>query len=566
MSSRSTVVVILVLVAAAVLGGTAGLLAGGARSPAGSLVTTDGSPRAQPTKIAWPATPPPLGRNTAVVPAVPAPPLLLTDQDGQPFELGSLRGGPVLVFFGYTHCPDVCPTTLADVRDVLRARPDVRAVFVSVDPARDTPRALKEYLSWYRVPIVGLTGTENEIRAAADAWGVQYARIDSDSASGYAMAHTADTFMLDANGYLRHRIFFGAGSAVFLDRLGKLGEPVATAAPPPVPTGAPVGGTPGPSAAPTTPAGPAPSPTSGPAAGASPDGSPAPGTSAPTVRPAASPAPGLTSGLIASLVSSIVREGRNRLVVAIANDAGIAINRPENVVTLRFRPSDRPGDPPILASTTFVWTSVGARGAYVADVTFPSAGSWIATVSAVGPNGPIGNTTIPIGVKASAPTPGIGDAAPSVDTPTSADVGGNLTIISSDIFPDERLYRWSVADLLAAGRPFVLTFYSPAFCPTTACGPLMKNLKKLIDEFPGFDFVHAEPYLMRDYGGYIRPEIVNGGFAWAPWAQAYGIPVEPWVFVVDAGGRVAGSFEIIVGTDELRAAIRAASGGSPAGG
>ena len=560
MSNRSVVAVLLVLLLAGVLGGAAGLVAGAARSPV-AAPAAGGSPGASPVTIAWPATPPPLGRNTAVVPAAPAPPLRLIDQDGRPFDLASLRGAPVLVFFGYTHCPDVCPTNLADIRDVLKERPDVRAVFVSVDPARDTPAAMKEYLSYYRVPIIGLTGTENEIRAAADAWGVQYARIDTESASGYAMAHTADTFMLDANGYLRHRIFFGAGPEVMLDRLGKLAEPVETAAPStepaataaptssPTPT-APAAGTPGPGVAPTAPASPGTNPGSSPAA---------------SLPPAGTPPPSLTSGLVASLVSSIVRAGRNRIVVAIANDAGIAINRPENVVTLEFRPADRPGDAPITAATAFVWTFVGARGAYVADVTFPSAGSWTGTVRAVGPSGPIGSATIPVGVRASAPTPGIDDPAPSVYTPTAADVGGNLGMISSDNFPDERLYRSSVAGLLAAGRPFVLTFYSPAFCPTTACGPLMKNLKKLVDEFPGFDFVHVEPYVMRDYGGYIRPEIVNGGFAWAPWAQAYGIPVEPWVFVVDANGRVAGSFEIIVGTDELRAAIRSVSGGAPAG-
>ena len=113
----------------------------------------------------------------------PRPPLRLTDQDGRPFDLASLRGEPVLVFFGYTHCPDVCPTNLADVRDALKlVDEEVGVVFVTIDPARDDAAAMKQYVDYYQAGYIGLTGTDDEIRAVADAWGVSYAKVESTAA------------------------------------------------------------------------------------------------------------------------------------------------------------------------------------------------------------------------------------------------------------------------------------------------------------------------------------------------------------------------------------------------
>ena len=117
----------------------------------GLLGVALGRPTATPAgdrAIVWPAaTPDPLERPTAIVPVLPAPALALTDQDGRPFDLASVRGTPALVFFGYTHCPDVCPTTLADVRDAVKQSPvPVRVVFVTIDPARDDAAAMKQYL------------------------------------------------------------------------------------------------------------------------------------------------------------------------------------------------------------------------------------------------------------------------------------------------------------------------------------------------------------------------------------------------------------------------------------
>ena len=162
-------------------------------------------------------TQPPLGaRETAYDPSVPAPALRLTDQDGRPFDLKDLRGEPVLVYCGYTHCPDVCPTTLADIRAGLeQSGVDARVVFVTIDPERDDAAAMKQYADYYQAGYIGLTGTPGEIAEAAAAWGVTYSRLPSESASGYAMAHSTDTYLVDATGQLRHHVLLGAGADVF---------------------------------------------------------------------------------------------------------------------------------------------------------------------------------------------------------------------------------------------------------------------------------------------------------------------------------------------------------------
>lgn len=177
---------------------------------------TAAGPTAAPT-----ATRPSLGaRETAYDPPRPAPPLRLTDQDGRPFDLASLRGKPVLVYFGYTHCPDICPATLADVRDALRLVDEpVGVVFVTVDPARDDAAAMGQYVGHFGEEFVGLTGTDEEIAAAAADWGVSYARLDTGSAAGYAMAHSTETFLVDPAGTLRHHLFFGASPDLIAERI-----------------------------------------------------------------------------------------------------------------------------------------------------------------------------------------------------------------------------------------------------------------------------------------------------------------------------------------------------------
>lgn len=131
----------------------------------------------------------------------------LTDQNGRPFTLSSVRGKVALVFFGYTFCPDVCPTTLSKLSAVTRALGDDRrrviVVYVSVDPARDTPAALKTYLASYAVDAVGLTGKPDAVAAVAKQYGAGYEIEPTTSAASYFVAHSTTLYALDAQGQTR---------------------------------------------------------------------------------------------------------------------------------------------------------------------------------------------------------------------------------------------------------------------------------------------------------------------------------------------------------------------------
>jgi len=124
------------------------------------------------------------------------------------FQLADLRGKVVLIYFGYSACPDICPTNLAIISLALRAlSPDeqeqVRVVFVSVDPERDTPAQLADYVSYFHPRMIGVTGTEGAVAAAASAYGAAYQRNeDSGSAMGYTVDHSAYSYLIDGSGRL----------------------------------------------------------------------------------------------------------------------------------------------------------------------------------------------------------------------------------------------------------------------------------------------------------------------------------------------------------------------------
>ncbi len=146
--------------------------------------------------------------GAALDPAEPAPAIRLADSSGTPFELAAQHGNVVLVFFGYTHCPDVCPTTLADwrhVADSLGAKAAaVRFVFVSVDPERDTPASVQRYAARFSPQFIGLTGTPSQIDSLKSAWHIAAFRDGnpSDTSSMYIVSHPSQVFVIDNTGKL----------------------------------------------------------------------------------------------------------------------------------------------------------------------------------------------------------------------------------------------------------------------------------------------------------------------------------------------------------------------------
>ncbi len=144
----------------------------------------------------------------------PAPDFALTATDGQRFQLSEHRGQIVLTFFGYTSCTDVCPTTLAEAKQILKGvgsnADRVTFLFITVDPERDTPQVLANYVAAFDPAIVGLTGSSDELAAVRQAYGVFAEKeVVDDSAAGYTITHTSRVFLVDAESRLRLSYAFG---------------------------------------------------------------------------------------------------------------------------------------------------------------------------------------------------------------------------------------------------------------------------------------------------------------------------------------------------------------------
>ncbi|MDX2203875.1 MAG: SCO family protein [Hyphomicrobiaceae bacterium] len=141
-----------------------------------------------------------LACGSALAPAQAAEPFALLDHHGRPFSSTALEGRPRAVFFGFTHCPDVCPTTLLEMSNHLAAlgaeAQALAVVFITVDPERDRPETLREYLGSFDPRILGLTGTEAQIKAAAARFGAFYDRIPEGDGT-YTVVHSAYVYLID---------------------------------------------------------------------------------------------------------------------------------------------------------------------------------------------------------------------------------------------------------------------------------------------------------------------------------------------------------------------------------
>lgn len=151
-----------------------------------------------------------------------APPVLpiggdfaLTDHNEQPFALTSLRGKVVLVFFGYSFCPDFCPTTLSKLASVSRklgdAAPGIKTLYITVDPERDTPAVLKEDLANFKLDALGLTGSRAALDSVVKQFGASYAIVPTpESAAKYTVSHTTSVYVLDRQGRTRYELPYEA--------------------------------------------------------------------------------------------------------------------------------------------------------------------------------------------------------------------------------------------------------------------------------------------------------------------------------------------------------------------
>ena len=134
--------------------------------------------------------------------------LSLFDHNGRAVTLETFRGKLVVLFFGYTHCPDVCPTTLSDMAQALKLLPapvaaKVQVLFVTVDPERDTPETLKAYVPYFNSDFLGLYGTPDQVEQAAREFKVVYRKHVEPGATGYLVDHSAGSYVLDSAGRIR---------------------------------------------------------------------------------------------------------------------------------------------------------------------------------------------------------------------------------------------------------------------------------------------------------------------------------------------------------------------------
>ena len=142
--------------------------------------------------------------------------LSLPDQNGQPRTLADFKGKVIVVFFGYTQCPDVCPTTMVELAQVKKALGQdgerVQGLFVSIDPERDTPAILKAYMASFDPSFVALRGSVEQAQAAAKEFKVFFAKVPGKTEGSYTMDHTAGSYLFDPNGKVRLFVRYGAGA------------------------------------------------------------------------------------------------------------------------------------------------------------------------------------------------------------------------------------------------------------------------------------------------------------------------------------------------------------------
>ena len=384
---------------------------------------------------------------------------------------------------------------------------------MSIDPERDTTAWLREYVRFMPKAFTPVTGTPAAIRTTADAWGVKYAREVTGTQDDYEMSHTADVFLVDAAGMRRATFPFGTSSEAMTAVLRTVAStPIATAAP---------------------------------TADDRDDRHRRPRRTRP--RPRHRRALGVT------VVSSAVWAGKpgpghpdpvDRRRPPRRPDCSdrppSSSPRPAIGSVLRSRPS-RSGRPASTASPT--WP----------PLTIPTPGSWRVEVTA---GSRVGSTALD--VRDPGTTPAIGSAAPTVRTPTLADVGGVARAVTTDPAPDLRLSGTSTADALAAHQPFVLVVDSTRFRVSPACGRAIVMARYLLDRWTDVAFIHLEPYrysVVADTavldGSLDAPTLTGPADAWGVGGAPWGPRSMPWVFVVDGNGIVRATYQGVMGTDDI---------------
>ena len=149
----------------------------------------------------------------------------LIDHYGRPFKTSTLKNRPSLLFFGFTNCPEICPTTLADLSEITReitsSIDEINIIFVTLDPKRDNKKHIKDYIQYFDGNIIGVTGDKIEIKKFAENWGVFYETVKTSN-NNYTLNHTATVFMIDELGNFRGTISWGENETSIIKKIDSL--------------------------------------------------------------------------------------------------------------------------------------------------------------------------------------------------------------------------------------------------------------------------------------------------------------------------------------------------------
>ena len=300
--------------------------------------------------------------------------------------------------------------------------------------------------------------------------------------------------------------------------------------------------------APDTP--PAPSAPQAPSSSSAPGSPPAP-AAPPVPAPPAFPT-GLPVPITIALASTDLAVGANRVVFAVIQ-MGVGPLRDAEVEVQTFHLN---GAQPDTAKQTLqaafrAWP--GGAGVYVIEPTFDAAGEWGLGIDARLPDGSKTKGGVRVNVAPTSLTPPIGSDAPRTVNKTARDVA-QLDELTTDTEPDADLYQKTIADALDEGRPLLVSFSTPAYCRTGTCGPQLDAIKQLKSERAGAaNFIHVEVY---DNPAEIREQGIASARV-VPALVEWGLPSEPWTFVIDADGVIRAKFEGFVSAEELRESLDA---------
>ena len=271
---------------------------------------------------------------------------------------------------------------------------------------------------------------------------------------------------------------------------------------------------------------------------------------APTPQPTTVPTSAPES-LRLALASSDLAVGSNRVVFGVLDDETGPVRDADVVVSTFFLPPTGGQKGPVeTVDAVFRAWPVTPRGVFTAELSFDRSGEWGIGAAVTGADGTERKASARVRVKEASATPALGTAAPRSVSKTLADVDG-FKQITTDFEPDADLYSMTIVEALDSGKPLLVIFSTPAYCQTATCGPQLDVIKELKAEYADrMNFIHIEVY--------DNPHEIEGDLSRAvisPTAEEWGLPSEPWTFIVDGEGVIREKFEAFTTREELEGAL-----------